>query len=90
MKPDELAKIKSEIADLTSAVSRFKDALDAPDDEHHFVRDSSIQRFEFCTELAWKTVKAFLSVVHATECVSPPTCMRAAFAKSPSNNPISP
>jgi len=35
------------------AVTRLEEALNQPQNE--FIRDSVIQRFEFCIELAWKT-----------------------------------
>lgn len=37
------------------AVKRFEEACLQPKDD--FLRDSVIQRFEFCVELAWKTSK---------------------------------
>ncbi|MCB0411434.1 MAG: HI0074 family nucleotidyltransferase substrate-binding subunit [Bdellovibrionales bacterium] len=41
--------------EFQKAVTRLEEALDQPKDE--FIRDSVIQRFEFCVELAWKTTK---------------------------------
>lgn len=45
-------------SEFEKAVSRFNDALKQKKDE--FVRDSVIQRFEFCIELAWKTSKKIM------------------------------
>lgn len=42
-------------AELEKAISRLEDALKQPKDE--FIRDSVIQRFEFCIELSWKTAR---------------------------------
>lgn len=36
-----------------NAVSRLEEVFQQPKNE--FMRDSAIQRFEFCVELAWKT-----------------------------------
>lgn len=40
---------------LDKAVDKLKSAIAQPKDE--FIRDSVIQRFEFCVELAWKVSK---------------------------------
>ncbi|MDX9731323.1 MAG: HI0074 family nucleotidyltransferase substrate-binding subunit [Bdellovibrionales bacterium] len=40
------------------AVSRLEDALNQ--NKNEFIRDSVIQRFEFCVELAWKTSKKIM------------------------------
>lgn len=52
-------KIKSQINDLESALRRLEEALNEEKDD--FVRDSVIQRFEFCFELCWKIVKNYNS-----------------------------
>ena len=43
------------INEYKKAVARLEEALAQPKDE--FIRDSVIQRFEFCIELAWKTAR---------------------------------
>jgi len=45
----------TQLLELQNAVIRLQDSLNQPKDE--FIRDSVIQRFEFCIELAWKTSK---------------------------------
>jgi nucleotidyltransferase substrate binding protein (TIGR01987 family) len=50
-------------ADFTKAVARLGEACEQP--QNSFIRDSVIQRFEFCWELAWKMLKlrlAFLGI----------------------------
>ena len=42
-------------ADLLKAINRLAEACEQP--LNSFVRDSVIQRFEFCWELAWKSLK---------------------------------
>ena len=44
------------------------------------MRDGVIQRFEFCTELAWKTCREYLLEQGYTEVNSPKPVMRQAFA----------
>lgn len=48
-----------------SALSSLKTALDEPYSD--FVRDATIQRFEYCVELSWKTLKRFLKVVYEVD-----------------------
>jgi len=45
-------------SDFLSALERLKEALAQP--ESSFLRDASIQRFEFTYELAWKAIKLWL------------------------------
>ena len=44
------------------------------------VRDGAIQRFEFCTELAWKTVREYLIEQGYTDINSPKSVMKTAFS----------
>jgi len=45
----------SRIDAFETALERLADVLQQPDSE--YIRDAAIQRFEFCFELAWKTVQ---------------------------------
>ena len=60
MKPEQFdinkEKIKILLADLNKAFSRLKESLDQPPTV--FNQDSSIKRFEFTFEMAWKLMKA--------------------------------
>ena len=49
---------KIRLEDLEAAVKSLQRALEQPKDE--FVRDSAIQRFEFCFELSWKVAQKIL------------------------------
>lgn len=44
--------------ELQKAVGKLKEAIAQP--KNDFLRDSTIQRFEFCVELAWKTSKKIM------------------------------
>ena len=63
------------------AVARLREALDdyskMPLDS---IRDGVIQRFEFCTELAWKTMREYLIDQGYTELNSPKAVVKQAFA----------
>ena len=43
-----------------------------------FVKDSVIQRFEYTSELLWKTIKLFLFEIHWLDCASPKSCLKQA------------
>ena len=66
---------------FTAAVARLREALD---DYKKFpldsVRDGTIQRFEFCTELAWKTMREYLLDQGYTNINSPKEVVKQAFA----------
>lgn len=50
--------MQTSIFELQKAVAKLADALAQPKNE--FLRDSTIQRFEFCVELSWKTAKKMM------------------------------
>jgi len=57
MSPEQLAL---RISRFQQAVTRLEEACGQPFSE--FIRDSVIQRFKFCYELAWKMLKVKLEV----------------------------
>lgn len=61
---------------LERAVTRFGEALEAPETDMN--RDATIQRFEFCFELAWKAVQSVAREA-GLGCQSPKECLRLAF-----------
>jgi len=72
-----MTKFESSLNDYAQALARLKEALALPKDS--ITRDSSIQRFEFTLDLAWKAVKVFLEEKHGVRCVSPKSCFRDAY-----------
>jgi nucleotidyltransferase substrate binding protein (TIGR01987 family) len=68
-----LKKVNLLLGDLHRAAMRLGEALGQPENE--FVRDAAIQRFEFCFELAWKSIHA-AARLEGQDCASP----RAAFS----------
>ena len=61
------------------AVRELEDALgSAP--STRLEQAGCIQYFEFCFELAWKTIKAFAERHGMSDIVSPRDCLKAAFA----------
>jgi nucleotidyltransferase substrate binding protein (TIGR01987 family) len=61
------------LEDFGRALERLKQALKQPEDE--FIRDACIQRFEFCFELAWKSIQS-IGRLEGQDCATP----RAAFS----------
>lgn len=74
-------KLHEKYSYLTAAVKRLREALDDykkyPLDS---VRDGTIQRFEFCTELAWKTMREYLLDQGYTNINSPKEVVKQAFS----------
>ena len=68
-----LAKARRLLGDFGTALGRLSEALAQPETE--FIRDASIQRFEFYFELAWKALQA-VARYEGADCSSP----RAAFS----------
>ena len=64
------------LGDLGNAISRLAEALKQPETE--FIRDAAIQRFEFCFELAWKTIQ-LVARLEGQDCTSPRTAFAVAW-----------
>jgi len=76
--------INKKLDDFRSALKRVEEALsktaeNANKTEYPFFRDSTIQRFEFTLEIAWKSIKQFLLEQEGIECRSPKGCVREFF-----------
>jgi len=66
---------------LQSAIERLRESIDDYEKTNmDSVRDGVIQRFEFCTELTWKTLREYLLEQGYTEINSPKSVMRKAYA----------
>lgn len=63
---------------LGSAISRLSEVINHPEiDQNDFMRDATIQRFEFVMELFWKMLKKIL-IYEKIDCTTP----RDAISKS--------
>ncbi len=73
-KDEKYEKYVNAVHRLEEAINDYQTvALDS-------VRDGVIQRFEFCTELAWKTLREYLLEQGYSEINSPKSVMKTAFA----------
>lgn len=73
-------KYNRNLKSFEKALLQLGDALE--ESESPIVRDACLQRFEFCYELLWKTLKVFLEDMHGVRAVSPRQVFKEAFALS--------
>lgn len=76
-----MSKFEHKIENFKKSVERLEEALaEYNTTKSTTVRDGAIQRFEFCTELAWKTTREYLAEQGFLELNSPKTVMREAYS----------
>ena len=73
------AYLASKIASLAQALKTFKEAL--LENPSELERDGAIQRFEYCFDLSWKTLKQYLESVGLMDLNSPRSVFAAAYAE---------
>jgi len=76
--------VDKRVQDFKNALDRLQESWQKANayrecEEYSFYRDSTIQRFEFTLEIAWKNVKHFLLKQEGIACRSPKSCMREFF-----------
>ena len=75
-----LDKFQTKLDNFHKAVKRLEEALQETEIiESSTMRDGTIQRFEFTTELAWKTAREYLLQQDVLDINSPKAVMREAF-----------
>jgi len=72
--------------ELNRALMRLEEALARSASSDTLVRDATIQRFEFCFELAWKALKFALLTSEGFDTVSPKATLQKAYAVQWINN----
>lgn len=76
-----MSKFEEKLGKFKSAVDRLEEGLnDYQRLEMSAIRDGVIKRFEFCTELSWKTVREYLIDVGYSDINSPKAVMKQAFS----------
>ncbi len=76
-----MSKFKTKFNNLQNAVTRLEEAISDFNSLNKLsVRDGAIQRFEFTTELAWKTVREYLLEQGLVNINTPKAVMAEAFA----------
>ena len=72
-------KFKLVFEDYKKAVSHLQKALSRKADDE-LLQAGCLKYFEFCFELAWKSVKEAAAGEGLPECLSPKACLKQAFA----------
>ncbi len=83
--------VEKKLNDFHNALHRLSEALEITlanknKETFSFFRDSTIQRFEFTLEIAWKSIKSFLMEYEGIECRSPKGCIREFLSAGYLNN----
>ena len=77
--------LKKLLEDFEKALKRLKEAYKIDNlmrnkEHYELFRDSAIQRFEFTTEIMWKSLKEFLQEKEGIVCKSPKSYIREFFS----------
>ncbi|MDD3646920.1 MAG: nucleotidyltransferase substrate binding protein [Candidatus Dojkabacteria bacterium] len=54
-------KLTAQLVRLRKALTSFQEVL-GKEDDLDVIRDASIQRFDYCVEICWKSLKGYLEV----------------------------
>lgn len=74
-------KFEEKFSKFCDAIKRLEESIDEYQNYNMTsIRDGAIQRFEFCTELAWKSTREYLIDQGYTDINSPKAVMRQAYA----------
>ena len=73
-----MSKLKAMLNQFEKALKRLSEVLAIQKTD--IVRDSAIQRFEFCADLSWKTLKVYLEEKKGIISHSPKDCFKQGYA----------
>ncbi len=75
-----MTKLENKYTAFDIALTRLKEAIDLYENqENPVLLDGTIQRFEFCVELGWKTLKEYLEYEKIGEFNSPRGTIKECF-----------
>jgi len=81
-------KWEERVTDLKNSVLRLEEAVsDYEKYKIESLKDAVIQRFEFCVELSWKSLKSYMEIEGINNITTPKQTIREAFAKEILKNP---
>lgn len=76
-----MTKLENKFVAFDTALKRLKEAIDLyQKQENPVLLDGTIQRFEFCVELGWKTLKEYLEYEKMGEFNSPRATIKECFS----------
>lgn len=76
-----MTKLENKFTAFDTALNRLKEAIDLyKKQENTVLLDGTIQRFEFCVELGWKTLKEYLEYEKIGEFNSPRATIKECFS----------
>jgi nucleotidyltransferase substrate binding protein (TIGR01987 family) len=73
-----MEKLRAKLETAQKTLKTFEEILKEPYSK--IVRDASIQRFEYSSEVFWKVVKIYLEYQEGIVCNSPKSCFREMFS----------
>ncbi len=73
--------LAARLTDFLSSLNTFERSLQLEMTKYEGVeldtiKNGQIQKFEYCIELCWKTIKVFLNTVHGVDAVSPKSTIK--------------
>jgi hypothetical protein len=81
-----MKKTKIIFTDFEKAFFSLKEVIEISENkkntnlqEFPFYKDSTIQRFEYTSEISWKLMRKFLQEIHLIDCKSPNECLKKSF-----------
>ncbi len=78
-----MSKLNEKLSKFNNAITRLEEAiLQYEECGLSSCRDGIIQRFEFCTELAWKSAREYLTDEGYIDLNSPKSVMRQAYTSN--------
>ena len=77
-------RLKYKLLQLSEAVTNFEDSLSLDLSEYSeiavdSIKSGQVQKFEFCTELLWKTLKIYLFEINGIDAKSPKMVIKEYF-----------
>lgn len=82
---EQTERFENKLENFRKAVKNFENSLslnlnEFEEIEFDTIKSGQIQKFEFCVELCWKTIKEFLNEKHGIDVFSPKSTFKEFFS----------